>query len=269
MLVLGAFGASACSLLLPFQELSDGTTTPAEAGAEPLDAAGDAGPYPDDSWCATQPPLGMTFCDDFDFETTAFERWTSQTFDVQGSASFSDVAESPPHSFQMSMPAITAGTYVEAVLEENVAADPSASSVSLSFSFQPAEPWDAGEGGDIYVAAFQQGPGIPRSAVALQMGPSGTSLSEQVTVLDGGSLFPPFQSSPFVPPAGQWTHVAIEMNLASSTATVSLDGAVAFTLTLSGPWSPSVSTRVYLGDTYVTATAGFDVLYDDAVIRRH
>jgi hypothetical protein len=267
-----AAGAAASSLVLPFDQLAPapGSSDGGDASLSdaPLDQ-GDAGAsaYPDGSWCASQ-PAGMVFCDDFDFETTAFERWNRYEFDIQSSAGFSPVAESPPHSFALTVPTINPGTYYVESLELDVAPDPTTPTLSLSFAFRPAAGPDAGQTADVYVAAITQGPGAPRYAAELQLGPSGAVLREQDTFPDGGVTFPPEVAAPNVAGADRWTHVAIDVDLASPAVTVSFDGTKIITDPLSGPWSPAERTTVWLGVWYLPAETAFGVLYDDVVIRR-
>lgn len=305
-LACAALGSGACSLLLPFGDLSAGAVSdggvqdatsggdalPAEATVEAqapadggLEGEADGGDdasdaasgfhYPDGSWCSTQPP-GMVLCDDFDFETTQFERWERHEFDVQGSASLSVHAESPPHAFALDMSSLTANTFFIEALEQDVAPASSTTSLSLSFAFQATFPWDedAGEGGlggdgFMLAATLSQGPGVPRTAVALDFDPTGTSLREQLTAVDGGASFPSPQYAASTPEGGPWTHVVIDLDFASATATLSLDGVTVITLALQGAWSPSLTTTVYLGDWYIHSSGpGFELLYDDAVIRQ-
>jgi hypothetical protein len=306
LLACSALASAACSLLLPFHDLDDGSGADAgqgqdtgpgsdgapspdsasahDAGAESareglVDGSGDAsvdapvedtgtGPrYPDGSWCATQPP-GMAFCDDFDFETTQFERWTRYEFDIGGSAGFSSTAESPPHAFELKAPALTANTFYIEALEQVVAPASASTGLVLSFSFRPALPWDAGGGGDLSIVSLTQGPGVPRYAVDVTVGQSGTALQEQDTALDGGSSFPAAQSSSLVLDGGHWTHVVVALDLSSSTATLSFDGVQNASIHLQGAWSTSASTTVFLGDWFIPQTSGFDILYDDVVIRQ-
>jgi hypothetical protein len=266
MLAWAAPALGGCSLLLPWDELSGQGGTPDSGHTDASDAVSDGG-YPEGSWCAMQPP-GAVLCDDFDFETTAFERWSSHTFDIQGSAGFSTTAESPPYSFELKSGAITPNTYYVEVLQESVMPLAGTTSVSLSFAFQPAVSWDAGGGGEMYVATISQGPGAPRSDVWLEFGPMGTGLYEQITGTDGGVAFPPQSWSGTVPNTGHWTHVALQVDLAAATASVTLDGVMVGMLSLQGAWSTTALTNVYLGDSYLAATPAFDLLYDDAIIRQ-
>ena len=118
------------------------------------------------------------------------------------------------------------------------------------------------------IFSVSQGPGLPRSAVYLYVGSGGTQLFEQLTDDDGGTSFPSQPWSPMVLDTGHWTHVAIDFDFSVPTATLSLDGTTLFTITLQGAWSASAVTDVYLGDWYITSTSGFDLLFDDAVIRQ-
>jgi hypothetical protein len=289
VLACAAPATGGCSLLLPWDELT-GPGGPADAGHveasdvevqeaaatdrdAPSDSPGETeaasdGGYPEGSWCAKQ-AAGAAFCDDFDFETTSFERWSSHEFQIGGSARFSTVAESPPHAFELTSGPITPSTYYLEVLQESVPPRAGATSISLSFAFEPALAWDAGGGQEMNVATISQGPGAPRSDVWLQLGPYGAVLLEQVTGADGGTSFPRQSSSGVVPNPGHWTHVVLAVDFASLTANVTLDGvSVATISSLQGQWSAAAQTNVYLGNWYVPATPGFDVLYDDAVIRQ-
>ena len=216
----------------------------------------------------------MALCDDFDFESSPLERWTRQQFDVLGSSGYSLTAESPPHSFSIHMPSLTANSYFIEALEKDVAPAASASALSFSFSLEPSFPWeDAGEGGVtgdgfMLIANLSQGPGAPRTALSMDVEPTGTSLREQLTSADGGTSFPPPQYTSSVPQAGRWTHVVIDVDFASATATLSLDGAKVVTLALSGAWSASAATTVYLGDWYIHSTPSFELRYDNVIIRQ-
>jgi hypothetical protein len=286
-------GAVGCSVLLPFDQLDDDPLdaaasldvapvdapspsdaarsegAAADAGSvsdgEPTDAhaSSDAAVYPDGSWCAAQ-PTGMMFCDDFDFETVAFERWTSIVLQIGGSASFSNVAESPPHSFALNVPAVTPNTFYSEVLHESVPAN--GSSLSLSFALRLGVPWDA-DSATPYVTTVLQGPGLPRYSVGVMVAPDGFYAQEQI-VDDGGTTFNAAGPSSTVLGAGQWTQFALDVDFAARKATVTLDGQPAFTLSLQGQWSATATTDVYLGDWYVPTTPAFDLLYDDAVIRQ-
>ena len=119
------------------------------------------------------------------------------------------------------------------------------------------------------IFSLSQGPGLPRSAVYLYVGLGGTQLFEQLTADDGGTSFPSQPWSPTVVEPGHWTHVSVDLDFSGPTATLSLDGTMLFTITLQGAWSASAVTDVYLGDWYITDSNGFDLLFDDAVIRQH
>ena len=302
-LACAGLASSACSLLLPFGalirgdasvEAGIGDASPGSQDALPegpavdavaheggamdagLEAMGEeASPgagFPDGSWCATQ-PAGMALCDDFDFETPQFERWTRHQIDVLGSAGFSTTAESPPRSFSLKTGALTANTYVVEALEQDVPPTPSATAVSLYFSLRPTFPWTDADGGPIgdgfmLVAGVYQGPVIPRSAFALQFDPGGISLREQDTAEDGGSTFPPPVYAQGVPDSGTWVHVLLDVDLAAAKATLTVEGTKVITLDLQGTWSPSAVTTMVLGDWYIHGTPGFELLYDDAVIRQ-
>lgn len=289
LLACAAPTVGGCSLLLPWDELtgtggaadggaadaSDASVGPPDVvvdrgdGAPGGDASFDAsdGGYPEGSWCAMH-SAGAVFCDDFDYESTAFERWSSQEFQIAASARFSSDAESPPHAFELTSGPITPNTYFLEVLQESVPPLAGSSSISLSFAFQPAAAWDAGGGPEMNVATISQGPGAPRSDVWLQAGPYGAVLLEQVTGADGGTAFPSQSSSVVVANPGHWTQVVIAIDFPSLTATLTLDGVQVAMLELQGQWSAAAETNVYLGDWYVPATPGFDLLYDDAVIRQ-
>ncbi|HEY6463017.1 MAG TPA: LamG-like jellyroll fold domain-containing protein [Polyangiaceae bacterium] len=305
LVAIACVGAAGCSLLLPFDDLTDGArdagtdggavhdattldaatdtgrsgeaasesgaldtgTVVVDAGDAGLDAPADAGAlYPDGSWCATQPP-GMELCDDFDFETPSFERWSSTEIDVQGTADFSDAAESPPHSFELNIPALNPNSFYIEALEKVVPGMAGAADLTISFSFQPAVPWD-GAAGTPFILSIAQGPGAPRFALGLDVGTSGINFQEQDTEVDGGTSFSPLQYSSMPVQNGAWTRFVVDLGFATNTATVTIDGVPTLSLDLVGAWSAAASTTVYLGDWFVTTTPGFDVLYDDVVIRR-
>ena len=90
---------------------------------------------------------------------------------------------------------------------------------------------------------------------------------EQVTAIDGDASFPPGGYLQMVLPP-TWTRVVVDMDFAAEKATLSFDGTVVLTLSLQGAWSATAATKVYLGNWYVTPTSGYDVLYDDVVIRQ-
>jgi len=281
-------GAAGCSLLIPLDGTTggsrdagaeaaaddagdDGATAdaPDGDGARPVEAGGDAAPYPPGSWCATQSLAGLTFCDDFDDETTAFERWTSARFDVAGSGQLSNVAKSAPHALDVNVPAYTSSTYFLEALQEHVHAEPASSALSLAYDFQ-APVTTAGDGGtgDLFVASIAQGPQAPRVAVALRIGPDGSALQEQDTDANGNNTFNDSGVGVSMPSPGTWAHVVFTIDFAGSTATVSFDGATALTLPLKGAWTAQADTDVYLGDWYLVSTPGFEMRYDDAVIRQ-
>ncbi len=144
---------------------------------------------------------------------------------------------------------------------------PPRGSCSPSPSSRPWRGTRAGAGTSI-IASLTQGPGVPRYAIGLTVGQSGTVFQEQDTTLDGGSSFPATQSSSALLDTGHWTHVVVALDLAASTATLSFDGVQNAVLDLQGAWSASAVTTVYLGDWFIPQTSGFDVLYDDVVIRQ-
>lgn len=256
------------------------TGSPVEAGADtggPRDGGADAaeaGPYPAGSWCAMQPQQGLVLCDDFDQDTLAFSRWTTQDFGVGGSSGFSMTHVSAPYSLEINVPPHTSSTFFLEVLEQDVPGTLTQRSTSLDFEFQPVSWPDAGADADqtmteMYVASLAQGPGAPRVAITIFTGPGGTQLQEQDTDSMGNDTFNNGPWMAYTPPSGTFTHFTVSIAYGeTATAMLQADGVSLGTLQLTGDWLPTATTSVFLGDWYVTTTPGFEWLYDDAVIRQ-
>lgn len=227
----------------------------------------DAGPYPAGSWCAMQSPQGLVLCDDFDHDTLAFARWTTQDFGVLGSSGFSPNYVSAPYSLDIHVPPHMASNFFLEIVEKDVPGSPAAASVTLDYQFQSVSWPDAGSG-QLYTAALAQGPGSPRVAVSVFTGPTGTELQEQDTDSTGMDTFNTGMST-FVPPVGSFSHLAVAVQFGGTpTATLTNAGTTLITLPLKGNWQAGTNTAVFIGDWYVTTTPGFEILYDDVTIRQ-
>jgi hypothetical protein len=292
-----AAGACACSLVTSIPDLTSGSTGDAstqEASADGLapqtdgaldadagnhaetsldasqDGPGDGGGgFPDGSWCAQQPTAGLILCDDFDYETLTFARWSRAQFDVTGSADFSPLHVSAPHSFEINVPQHTSSTYFVETLQKDVGGAASAASLSLDFQFQPVVISDAAGSNDVLVCAMAQGPGAPRVAISVHVGWGFMWMQEQITDATGKDTFNSSSFSQSSPPAGSFSDLALTIAFGTPpTATLRYEGTTVVTLPLQGGWQPQATTVVYLGDWYTVSTPGYDMLFDDAVIRQ-
>jgi hypothetical protein len=288
--------ACACSLVTNIPDLTSGSTADAspqeassdilapqtdgaldatagsDADAEPADGSQDGsldGAFPEGSWCAQQPTAGLILCDDFDYETLAFSRWSRAQFDVSGTTDFSHVHVSAPYSFEIAVPQHTSSSFFIETLQKDVAGNAGAASLSLDFQFQPVVLSDASTSAYMPICSLAQGPGAPRVGIAVQTGLDAIWMQEQITDSTGKDTFNTSTFSQSVPPLGSFTDVTLTIAFGPSpTATLRAQGTLILTLTLQGAWSPQVATVVYLGNWYTVSTPGYDLLYDDAVIRQ-
>jgi hypothetical protein len=266
-------------------------SAPAEASPSPeagspseasLDSAVD-GPqdaaYPPGSWCADNAAPGLVLCDDFD-EGMLGARWTTTMWPFPSAPGFSSVASSPPRSFSLMFPAIASMPCSTCVIEALSETTRPVSHVTLGFDVQVVTyPQTDGGDGSLYIVAFTQGPGMPRSSVGLQIHPGSVQVAEQLFYgVDAGSAPPVYNDGPSVPiPSGSgWSRIVLDCDFTASApkATLALGTAdsvvppspgVSFALT-PGPWWGAVPTTLLLGATYVTAGPAFTVLYDNVTL---
>jgi hypothetical protein len=236
--------------------VEDRAAPPADAGSDAPDAAPDAGP----GFCASLSPAPK-FCDDFDDGDLA-DDWTVSTARAGFSRLLLDTAEvkSAPASLRAESNAIASvGDSANASLRKTVLV--ASSHIRLAWSAKlPVTSITTGAvaicGVDVALNRFY--------TLWLRDEDAASPSASLVEEIDGAVTARHVLGQP--PPAGAWTRIAVDLDLANGRASVSFDGAKALDSVAITPGAGSEVT-VRLGNVYVKGPQPkFVGNYDDVVL---
>ena len=245
--------------------------SPAEAGTSTSTSTSDAsvdtgsaaegGPVLPTSFCESLTGVDIVLCDDFD-KNDFDPRWTKKELALPR-AEIAAAGYSAPDAFHLAVepnPGRPSPDRLALVLDTTAV-----HGITTTFQVKPVK-YPASSSNAFRVATIEQVPGDPTRDLSLILAETAPlSFEEQIERPGDDADFRNGTGSAS-PATGTWTQIEIDVDFDAPRAKVRVDGVEALAFSLSSGWS-SGKTRVLLGNFYVKDTVGFEVFYDDVVVR--
>lgn len=275
LLASGALtGALGCSVFYDLDRTTRGEASSPDGGGAP-DAGGtsdgapdtgvsEGGPVTPGAFCEGQTGANIILCDDFD-KNTFDPRWTKKELALPR-GELAPGGYSPPDAFHLVVepkPGRPSPDRLALVVDTAGAVR----GLTAAFRVKPVK-FPSSTSSSFRAATIEQVPGDPTRDLSLILAEaSPLTLEEQIDPPEEDAKFRTGTGS-MSPAIGAWTQIEIDVDFEPSPprAEVRVDGTVALDFSLTPGWSVG-KTRFLLGNFYIKDTTGFEVFYDDVVVR--